>query len=136
MPWVVDTCLLIDVAQQDSLFGIRSAALIDSKVAEGLVICPVTYVELAPVFGRDLSGQDEFLFETNITFHEPWTQLDTVEAAIAWHRYVSVRRATRSAKRPIADILIGAFALRFTGLLTGNAEDFRPLFPTLNIAVP
>jgi hypothetical protein len=40
---------------------VRSAALIDSKRAEGLAICPVTYAELAPVFNGDATAQNEFL---------------------------------------------------------------------------
>ena len=44
MAWVVDTCLLIDVAEADPIFGVASANLLDLKRAEGLTICPVTYV--------------------------------------------------------------------------------------------
>ena len=53
MAWVIDTCLLIDVAENDPSFGVASATIIDSKRIEGLTICPVTYVELAPVFNGD-----------------------------------------------------------------------------------
>ena len=61
MAWVADTCLLIDVAEADPAFGVASAALIDSKRAEGLAVCPITYAELAPVFGGDATAQNEFL---------------------------------------------------------------------------
>lgn len=50
MAWVVDTCLLIDVAEADAAFGLASAGLLDRKRADALKICPATYVELAPVF--------------------------------------------------------------------------------------
>ena len=60
MAWVVDTCLLIDVAEADPAFGIASAQLLDAKRADGLTICPVTYVELAPVFNGDQTAQNEF----------------------------------------------------------------------------
>jgi hypothetical protein len=36
----------------------------------------------------------------------------------------------------MADILIGAFAERFDGLLTRNESDFRSVFPTMPILVP
>ena len=36
MAWVIDTCLLIDVAENDPSFGVASATLIDSKRPEGL----------------------------------------------------------------------------------------------------
>lgn len=61
MAWVVDTCLLIDVAEGDPAFGAASAALLDSKRSEGLTICPVTYAELAPVFDGNAAAQNEFL---------------------------------------------------------------------------
>jgi hypothetical protein len=51
--WVVDTCLLIDVAVADPTFGNASARLLDARQAAGLVLCPVTYIELAPVFAGD-----------------------------------------------------------------------------------
>ena len=36
MAWVVDTCLLIDVAEADASFGVASATLLDGRRAEGL----------------------------------------------------------------------------------------------------
>lgn len=94
MAWVVDTCLVIDVAEADPAFGVASAKLLDNKRADGLTICPVTYVELAPVFNGDQTAQNEFLFNLGVTWPEAWTQADTEEAHRAWHRYVTARRAT------------------------------------------
>jgi predicted nucleic acid-binding protein len=88
------------------------------------------------VFNGDQTAQKEFLFNLGVTWPEAWTQADTEEANRAWHRYVSVRRATRDPKRPLADILIGAFASRRNGILTRNEGDFRQVFPSLVIAVP
>lgn len=136
MAWVTDTCLLIDVAEADPTFGVLSAKLLDSKRAEGLMVCPVTYVELAPVFEGDEAAQNEFLFNLGISWTEPWTQADTREAHRAWQRYVLSRRTSRVPKRPLADVLIGAFATRFDGLLTRNAEDFRGVFPKLMLVTP
>jgi hypothetical protein len=39
-------------------------------------------------------------------------------------------------RRPVADVLIGAFALRHQGLLTRNADDFGKLFPSLRLIAP
>ena len=136
MAWVVDTCLLIDVAEADPAFGVASAKLLDLKRAEALTICPVTYVELAPVFNGDQTAQKEFPFNLGVIWPEAWTQADTEEAHRAWHRYVTARRATKAPKRPLADILIGAFASRCDGILTRNEGDFRQVFPSLVIAVP
>ncbi len=68
--------------------------------------------------------------------HSAWLQPDTEEAHRAWQRYVSARRAAKVPKRPLADILIGAFASRFDGILTRNENDFRTVFPALNIVTP
>jgi predicted nucleic acid-binding protein len=136
MAWVVDTCLLIDVAEADPSFGVASAALIDSKRVAGLTVCPVTYAELAPVFNGDPTAQNEFLFNLGVTWPEAWTLADTIAAHAAWHRCVAVKRSGRMLKRPIADVLIGAFALRFDGMLTRNEADFRTVFPVLTIVGP
>ena len=136
MAWVVDTCLLIDVAEADPTFGVASAKLLDLKRTDGLTICPVTYVELAPVFNGDQAAQNEFLFDLGLSWPEVWAQPDTEEAHRAWHRYVAARRTAKVPKRPLADILIGAFASRRDGILTRNASDFRTVFPRLAIAAP
>ena len=136
MAWVVDTCLLIDVAEADPTFGVASAKLLDTKRANGLTICPATYIELAPVFNGDLTAQNEFLFNLGLAWPEVWTVADTDAAHGAWNRYVTARRASRIPKRPLADILIGAFALRFDGILTRNEGDFKTTFPSLTIATP
>ena len=81
MAWVVDTCLLIDVAEADPAFSVASAALIDSKRAEGLAVCPITYAELAPVFGGDATAQNEFLTNIGVWWPEAWTLTDTLAAS-------------------------------------------------------
>lgn len=122
MAWVLDTCLLIDVAEADPAFGLRSATLIDSKRPDGLTICPVTYAELAPVFAGDQQAQNEFLFNLAVSWSEAWTSADTVAAHQAWNRYVIGKRGGSIPKRPIADVLIGAFASRFDGILSRNGS--------------
>ncbi len=136
MAWVVDTCLLIDVAEADPAFGVASAALLDAKRPEGLTICPVTYAELAPVFDGDAAAQNEFLTNLGVDWTEGWTLKDTVAAHGAWHRYVVGKRAGRIPKRPVADVLIGAFAGLHDGLHTRNGGDFRTVFPTLRLTAP
>ena len=39
-------------------------------------------------------------------------------------------------KRPIADVMIGAYALQKGGLITRNEDDFRSLYPDLTIYNP
>lgn len=133
MAWVVDTCLILDVLDDDPRFGESSAKLLDRYAKKGLVICPVSYIELAPAFAADMARQDYFLRQLSIIYDESWTWTDSVNAHAAWSRYVDAKRQGALAKRPLADIQIGAFAERFDGLLSRNRSDFKPVFPKLII---
>jgi predicted nucleic acid-binding protein len=136
MAWVVDTCLLLDVAVDDPKFFPASARLLDAKQSDGLMVCPVSVVEISPVFAGQMAAVTEFLDRLNIPPAELWTHADTQAAFTAWNSYVAAKRQGQIAKRPIADVLIGAFAMRFQGLLTRNPSDFRQLFPGLQIIEP
>jgi predicted nucleic acid-binding protein len=136
VPWVVDTCVLIDVAEDDPQFGKRSARLLDRRRSAGLLVAPVSYVELAPLFNGISETQNEFLESIGVNWTHSWTWPDTAATHGAWHRYIVTRRRGGISKRPIADILIGAFAIRFDGLLTRNVKDFGDLFPDLRLEQP
>ena len=136
MIWIVDTCVILDVLEDDPEFGLPSARLLEERLAEGLGICPVTHVELAPAFDGDLDDQKRFLDQAGIDYRSGWTLADTEAAHRAWHLHVSARRSGTLAKRPIADILIGAFASNRRGLITRNARDFLKNFPDLRILEP
>ena len=136
MAWVVDTSLLIDISVQNQPFAQSAADLLDEKAADGLVICPVTYVEIAPLFGGSTRDADAFLRATNVGPIPAWSDADTKAAFAAWHAATVRKRKQLDRRRPVADVLIGAFALRFDGLLTRNAADFKTLFPTLKLIAP
>lgn len=136
MAWVVDTCLLLDIALPDPIWMQRSATILDTHLLEDLVVCPITIVELAPHFRGGYTDVYQFLDTLGANYHQTWLEMDTRIAMQAWATYVQARRRERIAKRPIADILIGAFAQRFQGLLTRNPNDFRPWLPNLNIIEP
>jgi predicted nucleic acid-binding protein len=136
MAWVVDTCMLIDVLDDDPRFGRSSALTLDSYAGDGLVACPLTYAEMAPAFQGDVAIQDEFLHGVGVDFRQDWTWADTRRAHQAWHRLVERRRSRSLPRRPLADILIGAFASRFEGLITRNAGDFESIFPGLHLGRP
>ncbi len=113
-----------------------SARLLDRLRGEGLALCPVSYVELAPAFLGDMRRQNEFLDGVGINYSLSWDWKDTERAHSAWARYVDQRRGSRIPKRPMADILIGAFAASRKGLLTRNESDFTVVFPGLTIVKP
>jgi predicted nucleic acid-binding protein len=134
--WVVDTCVLLDVLENDPEFGTSSAAALDARLAEGLSVSPVSYAELAPAFDGDRRLQDEFLAGIGIELPAPWEWADTLAAHAAWDRFIRLKRQGSTPRRPLADILIGVYARRRTGLITRNPGDFEPIFPDLTIAAP
>lgn len=136
MAWVVDTCVLLDVLEDDPEFGRTSALTLDAHTEEGLIVCPVTYAELAPAFQGDRTLQDEFLGGVGLDYRQDWLWEDTLRAHEAWNTFVQRKRSGQLPKRPLADILIGAFAVRHQGLITRNPDDFRSVFPGLVLRGP
>lgn len=136
MIWVVDTCVVIDLVERDGEFGAVSVAALASKIDDSLVIAPITYVELGPVFDGDRERQDAFLKESWIDFDFAGNKEAVVAAHRAWYEHVLRKRKGEATKRPIADVMIGAYALQKGGLITRNEDDFRSLYPALNIYNP
>ena len=134
--WVVDTCVIIDILSGDGKYSCKSADAIDMKRDDGLVIAPITYVELAPSFGGDSNNQDSTLSELGIEIDFGGNRGAVMTAYKAWHDHVRRKRAGQVAKRPIADIMIGAYAMQKGGLITRNEADFRAIYPDLMIFNP
>ncbi len=136
MAFVVDSCVLLDIALKDPLWSLKSATMLAKKMNVGLTVCPLSVVEISPQFAGSLSEVRSFLKIIGVDYDEPWTSEDTANAVISWSRYVAKRRSGKVAKRPLADILIGSFAERMSGLITRNGEHFKPWFPKLKILDP
>jgi hypothetical protein len=134
--WVVDTCVVLDVFENDPRFGGDSAALLEKLLADGIAVSPVTMIELSAAFDGDISEQKRFLEGAGISHSEAWTAVDIDASHKAWNDYVSSRRVDKVPKRPIADILIGGLAANRNGLVTRNPSDFRRWFPKLVIREP
>jgi predicted nucleic acid-binding protein len=136
MTWIVDTCVVLDVFENDPQFGKGSAKLLEKLLPDGLAVGPVTMIELSAAFAGDLAEQKKFLDQAGISHSEPWTTADTEAAHAAWNSYVVGRRAHKISKRPVADLLIGGVAANRHGLITRNPDDFRRWFPKLTIREP
>ena len=136
MSWLVDTCVLLDVIDGDSAFANASAEFLDSYAPYGLEISPVTAVELAPAFLGDAERQASFLREHGVSISHLWDSVAQQAAQSAWAAHIAAKRRGQARRRPVADILIGALALRHEGLITRNAEDFKRHFPSLEVRVP
>ena len=133
---VVDTCVILDILQGDPIFGEASAKTIDHYAENGLLISPLTYVELSPAFLGDETRERNFLFEIGIDLPPILSEDDLSLAHAAWNHHIQRKRSGKVVKRPVADVMIGALAQVNDGLITRNANDFRALFPSLNIIIP
>lgn len=136
MIWVVDTCILIDLLRGDKTFAAVSAKALQMKCQTGLAIAPLTYVELAPEFNGDADAQDAFLDATWIQRDFGGSREAVLAAHRAWNEHIRRKHAGEVGKRPIADIMIGAYAMQKGGLITRNEKDFRALYPNLPIFNP
>lgn len=136
MAWVVDTSVVLDIHIGDPAFEPASTACLQSRLTDGLVICPISFVEIGPSFGGDFRAASEFLQIVSISTSEWWTRADTQMAHLFWHEHQIRRRQVYIAKRPVADVMIAAFAMRFQGIITRNADDFREIAPAMTIVVP
>ena len=134
--WVVDTCVIIDILSGDGTFSVKSADAIDAKRGEGLVVAPLTYIELAPSFCGNVKDQDLVLSGLGIELDFAGNKDAVLAAHKAWYEHVLCKRLGAVTKRPIADVVIGAYALQKGGLITRNEADFRTLYPTLTIFNP
>ena len=136
MSMVVDTCVILDVLEQDPTYGIASAEVLEKYAEGGLIISPLTYVELSPAFLGDETRERDFLFEIGIDLPPAFNEDDLSLAHAAWNNHIQRKRSGKTARRPVADVMIGALAQANDGLITRNVSDFRALFPKLNIVTP
>ena len=136
MSLVVDTCVIIDVLDGRSPFSKASAKTLDKYADEGLLIAPISYVELAPAFLGDENRKRDFLLDLGIDLPPLIDNTDLSAAHAAWYRQVLRKRQGKAPRRPIADVTIGALASVNDGLITRNVKDFRALFPKLRIISP
>lgn len=99
-------------------------------LGDQLVLCPVTCIELAPAFRGEHRLQQAFLQQVGVNWREAWHWQDTEAAHWLWADHVAHKRAGYAGKRPVADVFIEAFALRFQGLITRNPKHFTAV-PTI-----
>lgn len=136
MAWVVDTSVLLDIILPQAQHMGVSASCLSTYMPDGLCIFPISLVEVAPAFGGDFEAAIQFFEMLPIDCTQLWTAADTAAAHLLWHEYQVKRRQGMASKRPVADVLIAAFARRFQGVITRNSADFRNIDPELRIIVP
>lgn len=73
MAWVVDTSVLLDIRIGLPLeWAEASATCLEKQTASGLVICPVTFIEMAPAFHGNSAAERAWLDALGISNREPW----------------------------------------------------------------
>lgn len=130
---LVDTCVLLDVVQEDAQWADWSQAQLEEAADRGgLLINPIIYSEFS-VWYDDLATVEQVLAEFDVAFEElPREALFL--AGKAFQRY-RARRGTRTGVLP--DFFIGAHAaVREVPLLTRDIGRVRGYFPTLAILSP
>ena len=98
---VVDTCVIVDISDRDPVFGERSARTLEQYADDGLLIAPVSFVELAPAFLGDVNREKQFLFELGIDLPNGFDTSDIPLAHAAWCRHVQKKREGKSPRRPV-----------------------------------
>ena len=86
--------------QNDPQFGICAAKCLVQHLPDGLVLCPITYIELAPEFSGDSALQEQFFQRVGVQWLEPWSRQDTLNAHRLWANYVEEKRSGLSANDP------------------------------------
>ena len=92
MAWVVDTSVVVDLVTGDPLFEPKSILCLQAHLSDGLVISPVTFVELGPSFSGDDVATEVFLRSSRIGTAEFWSPDDSVLAHRLWHQFQLRRR--------------------------------------------
>ena len=93
----VDTCILIDILEMDPDFGRASALCLRDYASEGLVICPVSMIELSPAFDGNLLRQKEFLRLCGVSYDQDFDAADAV-CALCLGSLHSEKKTSKSTK--------------------------------------
>lgn len=130
---LVDTCVLVDVIEEDAIWSGWSQSTLDEWGRRGPVcINPVVYAELSPDFD-DPAGLDGLLGKAGIEYRE--IPREALFLAARAHQAYRRRGGERSGVLP--DFFIGAHArVANVPLLTRDPRRFRAAFPDLVLVTP
>jgi predicted nucleic acid-binding protein len=130
---LVDTCVLIDVIEEDPTWSDWSQSALDEWARRGpICIDPVVYAELSPDFD-DPPTLDGLLVEAGIEYRE--IPREALFLAARAHQAYRRRGGERSGVLP--DFFIGAHArVAKVPLLTRDPRRFRAAYPDLMLITP
>ncbi len=130
---LVDTCVLLDVVQDDPRWADWSQAQIEHALDHGgLAINPIVYAEFS-VWYEDMGLLERTLADFGVGFEElPREALFLAGKAFRQYR---ARQGTRSSVLP--DFFIGAHAAVLeVPILTRDTARFRTYFPAVALLAP
>jgi predicted nucleic acid-binding protein len=130
----VDSCVLIDVLEDDPEYGASSAEALRRCLLEGAVVaCEVAWAEVATAYGERVEEVAEALAAANIGY----SPMSREAALVAAQRWQAHRKTGRKSGRIVADFLLGAHALvQSDRLLTRDKGFFRSCFRPLKLVSP
>jgi predicted nucleic acid-binding protein len=130
---LVDTCVLVDVIEEDPIWSGWSQSALDEWGRRGPVcINPVVYAELSPDFDGP-AALDGLLGKAGIEYRE--MPREALFLAARAHQAYRRRGGERSGVLP--DFFIGAHArVANVPLLTRDPRRFRAAFPDLVLVTP
>ncbi len=130
----VDANILIDLGTEDAERARLAAQTLEACASAGrLVICDVVLAEFARGFPADLDPA-RWVRDLGIDY-DPIQEETAVHAGRMQARHES--RTKRTMRRPIADLLVGAHALRQADrLLTRDRGFYRDYYKGLKLVEP
>ncbi len=130
---LVDTCVLVDVLQNDPQWADWSIGQMRAQASvHALVINPVIYAEVSLSFST-LETLDDVVATLRLEMRE----IPRPALFLAGKAYSQYRRRGGSKQQVLADFFIGAHAaIEGWPLLTRDASRFRTYFPTLDVLAP
>ena len=130
---LVDTCVLVDVLQNDPHWADWSIAQLRAQATlHALAINPVVYAEISLSFST-LEALDEVV----VTLGLEVCEIPRPALFLAAKAYAQYRRRGGSRQQVLPDFFIGAHAaVQGWPLLTRDARRFRTYFPTLDVVAP
>jgi predicted nucleic acid-binding protein len=132
-PALVDSNVILDVAQSDSRWSAWSAVAIQRALDEAvLVINPIIYAEVSIRYPT--IDEVEGALPVDLYYREP---LPYEAAFLAGKCFLTYRRRGGTRSSPLPDFFIGAHAaVCGYRLLTRDAARYRTYFPTVELIAP
>jgi predicted nucleic acid-binding protein len=130
---LVDTCILVDVLQNDPQWADWSIAQLRAQATlHALAINPVVYAEISLSFST-LEALDAVVATLGLEVCE----IPRPALFLAAKAFAQYRRRGGSRQQVLPDFFIGAHAaVQGWPLLTRDARRFRTYFPTLDLVAP